>query len=382
MMKSLSILLRVIFGAVFIFSGFVKAVDPWGTAYKIEDYLSAFSLTWFSDTMPWLPIVVAVVLCSFEFMIGILMFFGFYRKPIRWIAVGVMVFFTVLTLIDALTNRVDDCGCFGDAVKLTNWETFWKNIALDVILVGIFLSERKINLPTSKINSNILTSIFSIMILVFAIYSSIFEPVIDFRPWKIGKQMIAVGEDVTPPVSYASYKNNASGQVREFNTEDLMAEFQKNPDFASEWTFLDSRVENTNTVAADGFSLQAMGFEEDETTDIMSDTTSDLYMITAFDLRQSSDKGIKRVLEFANQAMGCGQRVILVTASSEENCAAFIEKYKATNILFYTADDKAIKTILRSNPGVIKIIKGRVADKWSWRNLPAPQAYFQKGETE
>ncbi len=376
-MKTLSILLRVIFGAVFIFSGFVKAVDPWGTAYKIEDYLSAFSLTWFSDTMPWLPIVAAIILCSFEFMIGILMFFGFYRKPIRWTAVVVMAFFTVLTFVDALTNRVDDCGCFGDAVKLTNWETFWKNIVLDAILVGIFLCEKGVEFSKSKVNSAVLTSLFSIMILAFSIYSSVYEPVIDFRPWKVGKQMIAVGEDVTPPVSYASYKNNASGKIQEFNTEDLMVEFQKNPNFATEWTFIDSRVENTNTVAADGFSLQALGFEEDETSDIMSDTTSDLYMITAFDLRNSSDKGIKRVLDFADCAMNAGQRAILVTASSQETCATFVEKYKATNILFYSADDKAIKTILRSNPGIIKISRGKVADKWSWRNLPKPEIYFK-----
>lgn len=377
-MKAISVLFRLLFGAVFIFSGFVKAVDPWGTAYKIEDYLSAFSMSGLSDTLPWLPIAAAVILCSMEFMLGVLMFFGFYRKPIRWTALVFMAFFTVLTLIDALTNRVSDCGCFGDAVKLTNWQTFWKNIVLDVLLAGIFLCDRKVSFAPSRVNSKVLTTVFAVLILGFAIYSSVYEPVIDFRPWKIGNKMIAVGDEVTPPISFATYRNNSTNEVREFETEDLMVEYRKDPDFASKWTFVDSRVESTNTVMADGFSLQALGLDTDETTDIMSDTASDLYMITAYDLTKSSDKGVRRALEFANKAMASGARAIIVTASSEANCATFIEKYKATNILFYSADDKAIKTILRSNPGVIKIRMGRVADKWSWRNLPNPEDYFSK----
>ena len=273
-MKFLSTILRVIFGAVFMFSGFVKAVDPWGTAYKIEEYLSAFSMGWLSDKISFLPVTVSVILCCAEFMVGVLMFFGFFRKVIKPVAVVFMAFFTVLTFIDALTNRVSDCGCFGDAVKFTNWETFWKNIVLDLVLAGIYLSERKMSFASSRVNSKLLTVLFSLVILLFAIYNTVYEPVIDFRAWKIGNQMVAVGDDRVPPVSFATYKNNATGEVKEFETEDLMEAYQKNPNFASEWTFVDSRVENTNTVAADGFSLQALGFEEDETMDIIYDTSS------------------------------------------------------------------------------------------------------------
>lgn len=379
-MKIISTILRAIFGAVFIYSGFVKAVDPWGTAYKIEDYLSAFSMSGLADFIPWLPIVASILLCCMEFMIGVLIFFGFYRKPIKIVAAIVIGFFTVLTLVDAITNRVDDCGCFGDAIKLTNWETFWKNVVLDVILAFIFLCERKITFAKSKVNSNLLTPLFSVLILSFAIYSSVYEPVIDFRPWEIGNQMVPVGDDMTPPESYATYKNKANGQVKEFNTEELMKEYEQNPNFATDWVFVDSRVVNTNTVAADGFSLQAIGFDEDETMDILSDTTSDLYMITTYNVLNASDKGMKRVSEFANKALETGARVILVTASSEENCGMASEKYNLSNILFYSADDKSIKTILRSNPGIIKIVKGKVDNKWSWRNLPDKDTYFSNNE--
>ena len=150
-MKAISVLLRAIFGGVFIFSGFVKAVDPWGTAYKIEEYIYVFGMNWIVDSMPWISILLSIILCSLEFMIGVLIFFGFFPKLSKYSSVIIMAFFTVLTLIDALTNKVDDCGCFGDAIKLTNWQTFWKNIVLDVLLAGIILIERKMELGVSKV---------------------------------------------------------------------------------------------------------------------------------------------------------------------------------------------------------------------------------------
>lgn len=371
-MKAISILLRAIFGGVFIFSGFVKAVDPWGTAYKIEEYIAVFGMNWLTDAISFLPITLSILLSSLEFMIGVLIFFGFFPKLSKYSAAIIMGFFTTLTFIDALTNKVDDCGCFGDAIKLTNWETFWKNIVLDVILVGIILLERKMELSVSKINSKLLTSVFGIFIIFFSIYSAVYEPVIDFRAWKIGNQMVPVGDDVTPPVSYAKYKNNSTGEIKEFTMEKLMEEYKVNPDFAKQWSFVDSRVENTNTVAADGFSLTLLDMgEEDETIDILSDTTSDLYMITSYDLRKANEKGLTKMLDYCEKLIEKGNRVLIVTATNTEGCAEFLEKYpKANNFLIYSSDDKSIKTILRSNPGLIQISKGKVENKWSWRSLP------------
>lgn len=371
-MKGISLLLRAIFGGVFIFSGFVKGVDPWGTAYKIEEYIAVFGMNWLTDAISFLPILLSILLCSIEFMIGVLIFFGFYPKVSKYAAAIVMGFFTVLTFIDALTNKVDDCGCFGDAIKLTNWETFWKNIVLDIILVGIFLIERKLVLSESKFISKLITFMFGLFIVLFSIYSSVYEPVIDFRAWKVGNQMVPVGDDVTPPVSYAKYKNNSTGEEKEFSMENLMEEYKVNPDFAKQWTFVDSRVENTNTVAADGFSLTLLDMgEEDETIDILSDTTSDLFMITSYDLRKANEKGIARVFDYATKMMEKGSRVLIVTATNSEGCSTFLEKNpKAQNFLIYSSDDKSIKTILRSNPGLIQISKGKVENKWSWRSLP------------
>lgn len=371
-MKALSILLRAIFGGVFIFSGFVKAVDPWGTAYKIEEYIAVFGMGGLLEAMPWISIFASILMCSIEFMIGVLIFFGFFSKLSKYSAVIIMAFFTVLTFVDALTNKVDDCGCFGDAIKLTNWETFWKNIVLDFILAAIILMERKMDMAHSKFNSTLITAIFGLFIVIFSVYSAIYEPVIDFRAWKVGNQMVPVGDDVTPPISYARYKNNVTGEEKEFTMENLMEEYKLNPDFSKQWAFLDSRVENTNTVAADGFSLTLIDMgEEDETIEILSDTTSDLFMITSYDLRKASEKGLDKVLDFAHEMQQQNNRVLIVTASNSESCSKFLEQYPmAQNFLIYSSDDKSIKTILRSNPGIIKISKGKVENKWSWRSLP------------
>src|SRR5574344_1751370 len=133
---------RILVGCVFIFSGFVKSVDPYGTAFKMNEYLSVWGFNSLLSALPWLTIVGAVFMCSLEFVIGLCMVGFVYKKQVNWIISLMMLFFTALTLVDALTNKVSDCGCFGDAIKLTNWQTFGKNIVLDVPMIVIFLCRK------------------------------------------------------------------------------------------------------------------------------------------------------------------------------------------------------------------------------------------------
>lgn len=138
---TLNVLCRWIVGLVFIFSSFVKGVDPMGTSFKVQEYMTAWSVG--SLTFEWaLPLAtpLAVALVSAEFLVGVLLLTNSFRRFSAWLLALMMLFFTCTTLIDAITNKVTDCGCFGDAVKLTNWQTFWKNIALDIPTVWIFLT--------------------------------------------------------------------------------------------------------------------------------------------------------------------------------------------------------------------------------------------------
>lgn len=362
-------ILRFIFGGLFLFSGFVKAVDPSGTGYKIEEYMNAFGFQGLIDFAPWLPITLSIILCSFEFMIGTTIFFHIYKKWSKIIAAVFMLFFTITTLVDALTNKVSDCGCFGDAVKLTNWQTFYKNIILDVILVLIYLWDTK----KQKINNKaslIIFALFTVLIVGFCIRNIMYEPIIDFRPWKVGNKMAPKVDEQKPPIAYAMYKNNQTGKEKEFSMDDLMKAYDSDAEFQSHWTFVSSRSINPNEIKASGFSLTAFESSEDESLNVLSDTTSDLYIIAAVNLTKASDKGMKRVSEFAKQVYSKGNRVIFITASAPEKWYDYISKYNLQNYMFYSCDDKAIEAMVRSNPGVVKISKTIVKGKWSWRKLP------------
>ena len=187
---SLNVVARVVVGLVFIFSSFVKGVDPMGTSFKITEYLTAWSF--FGMSFDWLvPLAtfMAMALIVVEFTIGVMLLFGAFRRVSAWALVLMMLFFTFTTLFDAITNEVTDCGCFGDAIKLTNWQTFWKNVALDVPTVWIFLTR---NLRRKqRFERDVLITLFAMVAMVlFGLYNINNEPCIDFRSWKVGNQMI------------------------------------------------------------------------------------------------------------------------------------------------------------------------------------------------
>ena len=207
------------------FSSFVKGVDPLGTSYKITEYLTAWSF--FGLSFEWLtPLatVMAMGLIAAEFLVGVLLLTGAFRRLSAWLLVLMMVFFTCTTLVDAITNKVTDCGCFGDALKLTNWQTFWKNIALDIPTVWIFLTRdlrRK-----KRFERDVLITVFAIVaMVVFGLYNINNEPCIDFRPWKVGNQMMEM--DAAAEVkSYVTYRNKATGAEEEFLSEELVARME------------------------------------------------------------------------------------------------------------------------------------------------------------
>ena len=369
-MKYLGRFFRIIVGLVFIFSGFVKSVDPYGTAYKISEYLGVFGFTDLINAVPWMPIVVSIILCTLELIVGIVLVSGFFKKTMNWIVGLMMVFFTVLTLIDALTNKVSDCGCFGDAILLTNWETFWKNIALDLLLVISFIFD-KVKFP-SFVNRKLgigVTGVIIFLVLGFSVFNAMYEPIIDFRAWKEGNRMVPKPEDQKPPVSYALYKNTQTNQEREFGMDELMQAYQDEPDFIDKWTFISSRVINTNTVAADGFSMLDVITDKDQSLEVLSHPGVS-FIFTIVDLESPSKKAIERIKEFEIQANEFGCQTVIITSSSIKKWADFTEKYDWKDIVIYSTDDKAIETMMRSNPGIVMMKDGVVKKKWSWRVLP------------
>ncbi|MDP4291873.1 MAG: DoxX family protein, partial [Bacteroidota bacterium] len=236
-MRIVANICRILTGLVFVLSGFVKGVDPLGTAYRLEDYFQVFHMTWLLPA----ALFFSILLCTFEFTLGVALIFSIRLKLTAWVLLFVSSFFTVLTFFDALNNSVPDCGCFGDALKLTNWQTFYKNIVLMVLTVIIF-SRRKRTVPCFLPKNEIrFTSIILVLFAAFSVYSYAMLPVIDFLPFKQGARLIS---KVAPePKIYLTYKNIKTGETKEY----LSPNFPWNDKvWMSQWVFQSKRVITTS----------------------------------------------------------------------------------------------------------------------------------------
>lgn len=371
--KTLYTVSRLLVGAVFLFSSFVKGVDPMGTAYKIEDYLNAWSIAGigFQWAVP-MAVYLSMALIVLEFVVGVALVCNCFKKLTPWVLTLMMAFFTVTTFVDALTNKVEDCGCFGDAVKLTNWQTFWKNVALDVLVVVIWITRpRKTKFRTE---TDVIIGLFAIVImLIFGIYNIKNEPCIDFRPWKVGNQMIPnIDKEMQ---SFVQYKNNQTGNFITYENKEFMAfvsEKYATEDgavdwtrFNAEWTFDTSWVEQPEVTAGGFCMIDSEG--EDYTMDLIGG--EDYVLIaTIHNLAEVDEDGLKAMKYMKRFADENGMQAVVLTAALVEEMQAYMYENDLTDMDFYWTDDTAIKTMLRSNPGFILIKHGVVVGKWHYRN--------------
>ena len=182
---------RILLGITFVFSGFVKAVDPIGFVYKIEDYLISFQLTLFIP----LALTFAIALILLEFLLGVLILLGLYRKTATSFAVLLMAVMTPLTLYIALANPVEDCGCFGDALVISNWATFYKNIVLIAFAIFLLVYHKRIKPLFTNKTKNLVVGFVFLFSLLFCLYNILYIPIIDFRPYKVGVNIPEQMED-------------------------------------------------------------------------------------------------------------------------------------------------------------------------------------------
>ena len=364
--KTIDLICRLFVGLVFIMSGFVKGVDPLGTSFKIQEYMTAWSIG--GITFEWaLPFAtfLAMALVTVEFTIGVMLIFNAHRKLYSWLLLLMMVFFTATTLADAITNKVTDCGCFGDFIKLSNWQTFWKNIVLLLPTVYIFLC-RRWNEPR-RFERNSLITIFAIVAMViFGLYNIGNEPCIDFRPWKVGNRMIAATADNMEVKSYLSYRNTATGEVEEFESAKLM-DYYSDSLWMATHEFVDSRVEDPYEIEADGFSM--LGPDDQDYAKELIASQEYVLIATIHHLDKVSDDGTKAlalVNKFANEN---NINLVLLTCALPEETEAYLMGNNLDAIPYYFADATAIETMMRSNPGFILLKDATVMGKWHYRNI-------------
>ena len=366
---TLNVICRWVVGLVFLFSSFVKGVDPLGTVYKVQEYMTAWSIG--SLTFEWAVPLAGVLACALicaEFVVGVLLITNSYRRMTAWLLVLMMLFFTVTTFIDAVTNKVTDCGCFGDAVKLTNWQTFWKNVALDVPTVWIFLTWHLRRKHRFERDCIFLVAAVAAM-LVFCIYNINHEPVIDFRPWKIGNKMIEERE----AMNHMTFKNTATGEEVTVDYPnggwDQVPEEYKDFD---KWEILNSTSDEPFELKADGFSMMDMLMEDHAVELIQAE--EGLVIVTIHTLDKMDAEGVKEVKLAQQLAAENDKQIVLLTAALPEEIQAWLYDNQIEGMDYLFADATAIKTMLRGNPGfmyvkdAVVVDKGRKADKLKIEN--------------
>ena len=366
---TLNVICRWVVGLVFLFSSFVKGVDPLGTVYKVQEYMTAWSIgnLTFEWAVPLAGVLACALICA-EFVVGVLLITNSYRRMTAWLLVLMMLFFTVTTFIDAVTNKVTDCGCFGDAVKLTNWQTFWKNVALDVPTVWIFLTWHLRRKHRFERDCIFLVASVAVM-LVFCIYNINHEPVIDFRPWKIGNKMIEERE----AMNHMTFKNTATGEEVTVDYPnggwDQVPEEYKDFD---KWEILNSTSDEPFELKADGFSMMDMLMEDHAVELIQAE--EGLVIVTIHTLDKMDAEGVKEVKLAQQLAAENDKQIVLLTAALPEEIQAWLYDNQIEGMDYLFADATAIKTMLRGNPGfmyvkdAVVVDKGRKADKLKIEN--------------
>lgn len=353
---------RIFVGITFIFSGFVKAVDPVGGAVKFADYFTAFGLEWLSP----LSLSLAIVLAAFEFTLGFYLILNLNLRFVSKVALATMTFFTLLTLGLAIFNPVTDCGCFGDAIKLTNWQTFWKNMVIMIPTILIYMWRKRYTTPGGVL-FRITASLAPLAYILFiAIHSYNHLPLLDFRPYKVGTNInagISIPEGAPSPEYETIFTLERNGEKRKFSMEEY-------PYDDSTWVFVDSETK----IIKEGYQppLHDFSILDENQNDVTSNLINHkgaLFLLISPKVEKIKPEIVLSLSELANASEMENTPFYVVTSSTAEAIEKFTIKHK-TFFNYLYADDVTLKTIIRSNPGLVLLYDGTIISKWHFRDLP------------
>ena len=357
---------RILVGLTFVFSGFVKGIDPWGSTYKFTDYFNAFHLPWLTG----LAFALGVLLTAAEFAMGAALVFNFYLRIVSWVTLTFMVFFTGLTLVLALTNPVTDCGCFGDALVITNWQTFYKNIVLLTLAIYIFVNRKNFKSKNGPIRSIALTGITMAIYFYLVVYSYNHLPILDFSPYKVGVNIpdaMKIPEGA-PKAIYQNnfiYKNLKNGKEEKFTEANYPWKDTLN------WKYVKSEdpivIQKGYTPPIHDFRIETS--EGEDIKDFFLYNEKYTYIAVASNLQKSNKDGMKTLVAFGNEAKRKGYNFIMLTATSPDSFGAYKAETGA-NFDFFNTDEIVLKTIVRSNPGLILLKKGTIIGKYHFNDIP------------
>ena len=361
----LVILSRALLALTFIFSGFVKAIDPLGSQYKIAEYLEAVQLSAYIPD--WAQLMISVGLAAIEFTLGMMILLAIRRRLASKISLFLMVVMTLVTLWLTVSNPIQDCGCFGDAIHLTNTQTFIKNLIL--LTAAIILSRWPLYQIrfVSKTNQWI-AFYFTIVFIITASTLSLYNlPIFDFRPYYIG-QNIKKAMEIPKGAKQTTYKTTficeKDGVTKEFTENDY-------PYDDSTWVFKDTHqeiLEKGYEPPIHDFSITDEKTGEDLTDSIL---TKDRYtfLLVAPVLERADDSNFGEIDAIYEYAKENGYGFYGLTASTDKAVKHWRD-ITGAEYPFYTTDGTTLKTIIRSNPGLVLLYKGTIINKWSHNDLP------------
>ncbi len=365
-------IVRIIVGGLFIFSGLIKLNDPLGFSYKLEEYFEVFHLTFLNPA----AVFFAVVLCALEVILGVFLLTGISSKKVVWGLLLLISFFTFLTFYSAAFDVVKSCGCFGDAIPLTPWQSFTKDLILLVLIIYIFINQKDIQPVTyNKSKKTAISSVTIGLTLLFGIYTYSFLPIIDFLPYKVGANIpesMKVPEGAAQDEYEITYvlKNKKTGEEKKMSDKEYLAtKIYENPD----WEFVSSsepklikagyqpKIKDLNIFDSQGVSY---------TKELVENPYYNLIAVS-WKLENMHSKAMGDINALAiNAVENYNVRTVLLTSNSATDADKYSKDLKLALEVFY-ADAVPLKSMVRSNPGLILLKDGIVINKWPSTALPS-----------
>lgn len=378
-------IIRILLGCLFLFSSFTKAVDPVNFGITMNDYFVSFGMGFLHP----LAQFAAVCAIAAEFVLGCMMLLRVRPKLAAWGYLIFMTFFFFLTMWLAIAEYLEvnnikyfgvvhDCGCFGQAVKLSNLGTFLKNVVIIIPTIIVFIKRKRIpDIRLTVLGQWVAIVIFAVITVLFQLYCIRHLPLIDFTDWKKGNDVVkAFIDQPGEKESVFIYKSNADGKEVTLNEDELM---EQDPDFYDNYEYVDRKdreITKGRKPEIDGFNmLDSNG--ADHAYDYFSyDNKKDVYVLFMNDLKETKIKGLEKAKLLAADCDKHDIEFVAITNSPQEDIDKFMDKYELEFPLYHNPIDPVhgpfmVRDAVRSNPGIIKINKGVVAGKWAWRDFPA-----------
>ena len=350
---------RILLGLLFLYSGFVKAVDPIGTNYKIIDYFIAYGTEWASPV----AIYLSVILNAFEFVVGgFLLLLNVKIRFVSWLVMLMMAFFTITTVFDAFYDPVPDCGCFGEAIILTNWQTFYKNLVINVLVIIIFFNRNSIKRTFANRGEWAIIGITTLLVVYFQVYNYNHLPLVDFRAWKVGNKM--VNDNPEPMSFYLTYMNKETGEKQEFLSPNYPYDDSV---WMSQWIFVDQRIEDPNPKLHNLAIMDSLG---NDVTSTFIENPDFQFLLIAYDLSKVNTKIFDKINLFYEKCDDIGVSFIVLTSSFPEEVEDFKARVNPAGFEYYFADDTELETIVRANPGLVLLKDAVVMGKWHYNDFP------------